>query len=96
MKDTAFFAPSDIPSGMCACGPIIMPPELAPAAPVYPVIKSEALPEGYVKAEEFQEYMSAGCTAAIPAGARKMYLVMAAISTLIGAVIAFAIMNFAG
>ncbi len=95
MKDTACFAPSDIPSGMCACGPILMPPELAPSVPVHPVIRSEALAPGYVKAEEFQEYMSAGCTAAVPAGARKMYLVMAFISTLIGAIIAFAIMNFA-
>ena len=44
--------------------------------------------------EEFQEYMSAGCTATVPAGARKMYLVMAAISTAVGALIAYAIMNF--
>lgn len=95
MKDTAFFKPTEIPAGMCACGPIIMPPELVPADAIHPVIKAEALEPGYVKVEEFQEYMSAGCTAAIPAGARKMYLVMAGISTFIGAIIALAIINFA-
>jgi len=95
MKNTTFFSAADLPAGTCACGPIIMPPELVPADGVYPVIEAapaEQLPQ--VEEEEFQEYMSAGCTATVPAGARKMYLVMAAISTAIGALIAFTIMNF--
>lgn len=95
MKNTAFFAATDLPAGTCACGPIIMPPELVPAEEVYPVVQAAApVEQKAVEAEEFQEYMSAGCTATVPAGARKMYLVMAAISTAIGALIAFAIMNF--
>ena len=95
MKTTTFFTAAEVPQGMCACGPILMPPELVPAEGIYPVV--EATPDEKVQkveTEEFQEYMSAGSTATVPAGARKMYLVMAAISTAIGALIAFAIMNF--
>ncbi|MBR7070123.1 MAG: hypothetical protein IKI30_06740 [Oxalobacter sp.] len=94
MKNTAFFAATDLPAGTCACGPIIMPPELAPVECEYPVIQAAPAAQAKVEVEEFQEYMSAGCTATVPAGARKMYLVMAAISTAVGALIAYAIMNF--
>ena len=71
-----------------------MPPELAPVECEYPVIQAAPAAQAKVEVEEFQEYMSAGCTATVPAGARKMYLVMAAISTAVGALIAYAIMNF--
>ncbi len=95
MKNTTFFTTADLPVGTCACGPIIMPLELIPAEEVYPVIKAApAVQAQPVEEEEFQEYISAGCTAVVPAGARKMYLVMAAISTAIGALIAYIIMNF--
>lgn len=94
MKNTAFFAAADLPAGTCACGPIIMPPELVPAEGIYPIVQAVPVEQKAAEVEEFQEYMSAGCTATVPAGARKMYLVMAAISTAIGALIAFAIMNF--
>ncbi len=39
--------------------------------------------------EEFQEYMSAGCAAVVPAGARKIYLVMVTVTMLVGAVIVY-------
>lgn len=94
MKNIVFFAAADLPAGTCACGPIIMPSELVPAEGVYPVVQATSVEQRAGEVEEFQEYMSAGCTATVPAGARKMYLVMAAISTAIGALIAFVIMNF--
>ena len=39
--------------------------------------------------EEFQEYMSAGCTAVVPPGARKIYLIMVTVTMLIGAALVY-------
>ena len=39
--------------------------------------------------EEFQEYMSAGCTAVVPPGARKIYLIMVTVTMLVGAGIVY-------
>ena len=39
--------------------------------------------------EEFQEYMSAGCTAVVPPGARKIYLIMVTVTMLVGGAIVF-------
>ena len=39
--------------------------------------------------EEFQEYMSAGCAAVVPAGARKIYLIMVTVTMLVGGAIVY-------
>lgn len=39
--------------------------------------------------EEFQEYMSAGCTAVVPPGARKIYLIMVTVTMLVGAALVY-------
>lgn len=39
--------------------------------------------------EEFQEYMSAGCTAVVPPGARKIYLIMVTVTMLVGATLVY-------
>lgn len=39
--------------------------------------------------EEFQEYMSAGCAAVVPAGARKIYLIMVTVTMLVGAAVVY-------
>ena len=39
--------------------------------------------------EEFQEYMSAGCTAVVPPGALNIYLIMVTVTMLVGAALVY-------
>ncbi len=44
--------------------------------------------------QEFQEYMSAGCAATVPQGARKIYMIMVMVTMIVGSLFVYGLFKF--